>query len=176
MVGDELRAVNAERVAPDRHDVRHRAACEHAAIKGYDRDLLASLLDCRGESGRGVGRHDQDVATLPGQHRVDVRNLLVVFALSIGDNELRDVLFVQVNFGLHGGPPHHAPRVADTSVREADAIWPWLLVLGRVDRLAADILLPRLAGRTLRGHFHELPLMRELFWIIKALRDSRSRG
>jgi hypothetical protein len=44
VVGDELRAVNAERVAPDRHDVRDRAACGHAAIKGYDRNPLTDPM------------------------------------------------------------------------------------------------------------------------------------
>ncbi len=98
-------------------------------VEGHAHLSFGGAQKHRGERRGGVRRDDQNVAALARQHAVDVRDLLVVLALGIGDDELGDVGFVQVDFGLHRCPADHAPGIADAGIGEADAIGPGFLYL-----------------------------------------------
>jgi hypothetical protein len=124
---------------------------------------------------RRVWRDDQGVAIAALDEGVDVRDLLVVFALRIGSLEGLDVVFKHVDLRLHVDPANNAPGIIDACVREADAIGACLLVLGRVDFLAAQILLPRLTLRARGRHLQQVPRRLELFRIVEILRRRRIR-
>ena len=98
-------------------------------------------------------------------------NLLVVLALGVGHGEGLDVVLEDVDLRLHVGPADDAPWIEEAGVGEADPVRAGLLVLRRVDLLAAEMLLPGFVGRALRGHREQVLGGLELLRIVEVLRE-----
>ena len=89
--------------------------------------------------------------------------------------ERGDVGLVGVDLGLHVGEADDAPGIVHAGVGEAELVGAGLLVLGGVDLLAAEILLPGLALRPLRGDREQRLLALELGRVVEVLGDGARR-
>ncbi len=174
LVGEELRRGGAERVTADGVDERHGAVGVDAAVEHDHRHLAARRLDSGGQRGGGVRGDDERVA-VAADELLDVGDLLVVARARVECGEVRDLVGVQVDLGLHGGPADLPPRVVDRCVGEADVVRALGGVLRGVHHLGLEHLHPRLVGGALRGLVAqgELPVV---LGLVEELARGRRRG
>ena len=142
---------------------------QNAAVEYNDGQLLAGGFDRRSQRRSRIRRDDEQIAVAARNEGVDVRDLLVVLALRVGDGEGFDVVLEDVDLRLHVGPADDAPWIEEAGVGKANPVWSGLLVLRGVNLLAVEMLLPGLIGGALRGHREEILGGLELLRIVEIL-------
>jgi len=126
----------------------------HAAVEDDHGQHFTGGLDGRGQGQRRVGADDEDIAVATGNQVLDVGDLLLVVAFRVDVDPLLD-LRVQLNLGFHGVVAHHAPGVVDAGIGEAEGVGAFLGVLGRIDEVRLQVLVPRFAFRPFGGYAHQ---------------------